>query len=106
MAASESGRRHVKSEELVMQSMFLNSFRDHATMEGRRAHGEREEPDADQAGFWKKCRRMKEGKNRMQIRPDFGKDAGAWRKRRTGCRSGRILEKMPAHEEKEDKKGS
>ena len=31
-------------------------------------------------------RRMKEGKNRMQIRPDF--------------------ERMPAHEEKEDKPGS
>ena len=64
LAASESGRRHVKSEELVMQSMFLNSFRDHATMEGHRAHGEREEPDADQAGFWKRCRRMKKRKTR------------------------------------------
>ncbi len=42
---------------------------------------------------------MEEGKNRMQIKPDFGKDAGVWRKGRTGCRSGRILKEYRRMEE-------
>ncbi len=32
--------------------------------------------------LWKDIGRMEKEKNRMQIRPDFGKDAGAWRKGR------------------------